>query len=297
MSLLLAAAETLFVSDSPTCREVAELTPQLAAFNPATWRLLHLLGRGGMGKVFLAQRRETSVVRAVKFTRCNGIRSSGAEIARLDHPHIARVYCSGRLGKFVVTEMEYVAGRTWLQLVVENGPPVESTVALLGAQAASGLANLHRNGLVHRDVQPRNLLVDRRRSVKLIDFDLVQSIGSEVTTTIAGTPDYMAPEQIRADAPLTDRADVYGLGCTLFFLLTGRAPFSSSNGTVTELMRAHLRETPPAIEVARPDISGGMAELVTSMLAKSPLNRPAASEVAVRLAQCEQRKETALLFV
>lgn len=126
MSLLLAADETALIESFSDRLEPAEFSEAPAPFDPTSWRLLRLLGRGGMGKVYLAKRRGTSAYRALKFTRRSAVRASAAKLVGLEHPHVARVCSVAGIGNYLVTEMDYVAGRTWRQLVDDRGPLSEA---------------------------------------------------------------------------------------------------------------------------------------------------------------------------
>src|SRR5262249_15144217 len=145
-------------------------------------------------------------------------------------------------------------------------------------------------GLVHRDVKPSNLMRPPEGTVKLLDLGLARwreegGVGDDLTGNAQGmgTPDYQAPEQVRGAAAVDGRADLYGLGATLFFLLTGRAPFAHRKGLYVKL-DAHRDEAPPDVRQFRPEVSAALAELVSRLLAKKPEHRPqTAAEVAAAL--------------
>jgi len=250
-------------------------------YSPAAYRLVRSLGRGAMGKVMLARRRHSTMLRAVKFSR--SLEPVGAAaLVGIRHIHLARVYAVERLGPRYVTTMEHVAGRTWHDIVVAHGPLSPELTVWLGAQAAAALAALHRRGWLHRDIQPRNLMVDSRSVVKIVDYDLLYPLGGPLSAAdrlVAGTPDYMAPDQL-CDQPLTDKADVYSLGCALYFLLTGTPLYRTHDTGATGRMLNHARLPVPDFMALRPDLGYMFASLLGQMLDKSPEARPSADNVA-----------------
>jgi hypothetical protein len=153
-------------------------------------------------------------------------------------------------------------------------------------QAARGLAHAHESGLVHRDIKPANLLVDQKKTVKVLDLGLAKfNEGEEPSLTLAheesvlGTADYLAPEQALNSHAADHRADIYSLGCTLYFLLTGHPPFNQ--GTIRERLLKHQVETPASIYKERPDVPPGLVNICNRMMSKKPENRyQSADEVA-----------------
>jgi serine/threonine-protein kinase len=167
-----------------------------------------------------------------------------------------------------------------------DGPLEVRETADFIRQAAVGLHYAHEEGLVHRDIKPANLILDRKGTVKILDLGLAlgdddndASITREHDEKVLGTADYLAPEQAR-DSHLADRrSDIYALGCTLFYLLVGKAPFAK--GSLGERVRAHMNEPPPNLLEIRPEVPAEIAELYFRMMAKDPNGRPqTAQEVA-----------------
>jgi hypothetical protein len=189
-----------------------------------------------------------------------------------------------------------VDGIDLFRLVAKRGPLGVAQACRIVRQAALGLAAAHTQGLVHRDVKPLNLLLSREGKVKVLDLGLARLIeyaaeagvsGLTAAGQVMGTPDYMAPEQWEDSRGAGVPADLYALGCTLFFLLNGRAPFASERfGSVATKMRAHLSEPPPDLVAARPDAPPGLCELYRRLLAKDPKDRPAS---ATSVAEALQR--------
>jgi tRNA A-37 threonylcarbamoyl transferase component Bud32 len=254
--------------------------------------LLERLGEGGMGQVFKARHRGLGRIAAVKVIRKDQLGSSDAvrrferevrAAAALAHPNIVRAYDADRIGTTLLLVMEYIEGATDLGRVVErNGPlPVERSCDYI-RQAALGLQHAHERGLVHRDIKPHNLLLTAdQKTVKVLDMGLARldnlaaddDAGFLMTQDgmVLGTPDYIAPEQVRASHTVDIRADLYSLGCTLYYLLTGGPPFPS--GTVVQKLSQHQTDEPRAVETLRPEVPAEVAALVRKLMAKTPNDR------------------------
>src|SRR5205823_11015310 len=168
------------------------------------------------------------------------------------HPNIVRLNTAMRVGELVVLAMEYVAGDDLARVVGGRGPRPVGAACLYARQVAEGLQHAHERGLVHRDIKPANLILardTREPVVKILDFGLAKATreeGPDAALTgsgmMLGTPHFVAPEQTRDAAAADTRADVYSLGCTLYFLLTGRPPFEG--GGVYEILHAHHTAEP-----------------------------------------------------
>jgi serine/threonine protein kinase len=204
-------------------------------------------------------------------------------LASLQHPQIVSCYEG-------VTEteglhylvMEYVDGRDLSSLVRSGGPlPVRRALNCL-LQAARGLQVAHAMGIFHRDIKPANLVLDREGKIRLLDFGLARvtledswvNAGADPTATgaILGTIPYMSPEQATDSTRVDERSDIYSLGCTLHFLLTGRSPYQGR--TWSEMFLAHRDAPIPSLRAARPTVPDDLDRLFTRMLAKAPADRP-----------------------
>jgi serine/threonine protein kinase len=258
------------------------------------------LGGGGMGVVYRARHRRLDKWVALKLLPFHTRPSQDAverflremrAVGGLKHPNVVEAYDAGEQSGVVYLAMELVEGMDLHRLVRKRGPlPVAEACALV-RQAALGLQHLHERGLVHRDIKPSNLIRTADGTVKVLDLGLarwrVETAGDLTGPGQGvGTPDYMAPEQVRNAATVDGRVDLYGLGGTLFYLLTGKAPFAHRMEVYAK-MDAHRSEPPADLRVLRAEVPAALAELVSRLLAKRPEDRPqTAAEVAAALDDC-----------
>ena len=294
--------ETLLLGDTagrtaaaPPPDEEAEFDAKLGA-ELHCYRFENLLGRGGMGRVYLANHRDLGRRCALKVLSprvtasdvdfVGRFEQEGRASAGLSHPNLVVTHAIGRDRGFHFLEMEFVAGRTLSRLIAEEGrlPPVWATS--LAARIADGLGHAHRRGVVHRDLKPDNVLVTMSGVPKIADFGLakrvVDAAGNPVAgaAKLAGTPAYMAPETYAGAAP-TPAADVWALGVTYFLMLTGRLPFGGR--TVGELSHAIQHDEPASARDLNPDVSLEIGTCLSRLLDKSPANRPADGVAALHL--------------
>lgn len=274
------------------------------------YRIVDELGRGGMGRVYKAVHKTMGRFVALKILAPHLTRTERARelferevkaAARLNHPNIVTAYDANQAGDRFFLVMEYVDGPNLSQLVKERGPlPVDQACEFI-RQAALGLDHAHDLGLIHRDVKPSNLLVQPTNSgpqVKILDFGLAlvqagELAGRDVLAgtpqTALGTPDYVAPEQARNHYEVDGRADLYSLGCTFYYLLTGQPPFPG--GTALEKIQRHLTEAPVPVQARRQDVADEVAAIVHKLLAKNPKWRyQKASQLADDLAVYASKK-------
>jgi WD40 repeat protein/serine/threonine protein kinase len=274
------------------------------------WQVERELGHGGMGRVFLARNRLMDRLEVLKVLKDERLARPGADdrfqreiksAARLDHPNVVRAYTASRIEDLLIFAMEYVKGDDLAKLVCEQGPLPAAIACRFGFQTAQGLQHAHECGMVHRDIKPGNLILLHKdqKTVKILDFGLAKFRGRDIrpddsrsdresdpTLThegqILGTPDFIAPEQT-LDAPQADaRSDIYSLGCTLYFLITGHPPLRAHS--VFALFAAHREVEPVPLNVARPEVPPELAAVVAKMMAKDPSSRyQTASAVAQAL--------------
>ncbi|WP_439629373.1 serine/threonine-protein kinase [Gemmata sp.] len=261
------------------------------------YRLLSELGVGGTGAVYLAEHIGLRRKVAVKILPA-GFATNSVELARfqreatalaaLDHPNVVRAHdCDEHDGVYFLV-MEYAEGVDLYQYVARHGPFSPDGAVTVIAQAAAGLLHAHREGWVHRDVKPNNLFLDATGRVKVLDLGLARIFSLESgdnltgrfdSGAVMGTADYIAPEQAIDSTTVDHRADVYSLGASFYFLLTGQPPFPS--GTLAQKLLAHQIREPRPIRDIRPEVPEAMARLVHRMLAKNPIHRPQSLEDVV----------------
>ncbi|MGO9466281.1 MAG: protein kinase domain-containing protein [Isosphaeraceae bacterium] len=269
--------------------------------------ILDKLGQGGMGVVFKAQKRKTGKIVALKILPPSFARDQQAvarfkrEIeaaGRLNHPNIVAALDADEDRGVHLLVMDYVDGRDLDRIVQTRGPlPVVEAVDCL-IQAARGLEAAHAQGIVHRDIKPGNLMLDAGGNVRVLDLGLAriveaanpfgQAAGSRLTQSgmYMGTIDYMAPEQAEDSRRADHRADIYSLGCTLHYLLTGREPFEAE--TILKRLLAHQERPAPKLRAARPDAPPALEAVFQKMMAKRPADRPATmTELIALLESCK----------
>ena len=259
--------------------------------------LLGELGRGGMAKVFLG-RHETllnlvaikvlSRQRLAKPSMIHRFLREARAAAQLNHPNIVRVYDVDADEDRNYLVMEYVRGRSVQDMVDDDGPLALDKAVRFTREAALGLAAAHKHGLIHRDVKPANLLVEDDRLVKLSDFGLARagneeeddapSLTMQHEEKVLGTADYIAPEQAINSHAIDARADLYSLGYTLYFMLTGQPPFPT--GRIVERLTKHCTLEPEGVRHFRPDAPESLLAIIHKLTRKNAAERYASAEAA-----------------
>jgi serine/threonine-protein kinase len=245
------------------------------------------VGGGGMGAVFRAwdtNLHRTVAVKVLSMRQAGDVESQrrfqieARSAARLDHPNIARAHYVGEDRGLRYIVFEYINGTNLRDLVYETGPMEVGDVLNVGLQIAGALMHSWEREVVHRDIKPSNILIAHDGLAKLVDMGLArleylgQNERDETATGVTlGTFDYISPEQARNPRDADIRSDIYSLGCTLFFMLTGRPPFPE--GTVLQKLLAHQSEAPPDVRELRSDVPDMLANVISTMLAKQPDQR------------------------
>ncbi len=265
-----------------------------------SFRVLKLLGRGGMGYVFQAE--DLTLCRPVALKVMNP--QLGTEpgawqrflrearvMAAIKHEALVTVYQAAQEGGVVFLAMELLQGQT-LQDWLERGErPVLDEIYRLASEIATGLAVIHDHGLVHRDIKPANLWLEAPAAhVKILDFGLARFVSDEPgltrTGTVLGTPSFMSPEQARGE-PVDLRSDLFSFGCVLYCLCTGGDPFPGR--TTTAVLTALATSQPPPVHQVNPALPAALSNLVARLLAKDPRDRPpSAGEVLEELRALER---------
>ena len=245
------------------------------------YRIEAVLGRGGMGTVYRAVDEGLDKVVAIKMldarllNNARFLRRFESEPrlqARLNSPHIVQVYAFRRIGDDLVMVMEYVDGETLADRLKRKGMlPRDEALGLFG-QLLDAVEHAHQVGVIHRDLKPGNVLIDRGGIVKVVDFGLakLQESGDQTRTrSIAGTLKYMPPEQVRGLTHVDHRGDIYALGIVLYQLLAGRVPFRKDSGEY-DLLKAVVESPPPPPERFNPDLPPALSAVIMTAIAKDP---------------------------
>jgi serine/threonine protein kinase len=271
------------------------------------YRLLGVIGQGGMGTVYKALHTQLDKVVAVKLLPEHRTRDAPAvarfqremkAVGKLHHPYIVAAHDAGEADGRYFLAMEYVDGLNLAELVRRTGPLLVADACELVRQAALGLDYVHQHGLVHRDIKPSNLMLTAEGQVKILDLGLARlhgdAAGDELTgeDQVMGTTDYMAPEQADDSHAVDGRADVYSLGCTLYKLLVGDAPFAGkAYRSPAQKLLAHNQAAVPSMVERRSDVPPGLIHVIEKMLAKTPDKRQStAAELAESPGVCHSRE-------
>ncbi len=295
--------------------QVGQLLQGYTKFNLGSYKILDAIGKGGMGYVFKGEHAMLGRIEAIKVlpkdqsnaksiaSFCHEIRS----LARLDHPNLVRLTYADKDGETYFLVTEYVPGSNLRRLVRNHGPLSQQFAAMIISQAAEGLQHAHENGLVHRDVKPGNLIVTPEGNTKLTDLGLAafstesstsqaasMDTSSSRSSHIVGTPDFLAPETIIAPDEVLCISDIYSLGCTLYYAVTGKVPFPG--GETSDKLRSHLDEVPLAPKRLNADLDDALVEVIADMMRKRPEERVgSAAEVVHRLRRWTESLEPGLL--
>jgi serine/threonine protein kinase len=256
------------------------------------YKLLSLLGSGGMSAVYLAEhtlmKRRVAIkvlpqIRIEDTSYLERFHREAQAVATLDHPNIMRAYDVDQEGKIHFLVMEFIDGQSLLEIVSQRGALPYVEAAELMRQSADGLAHAHARGMIHRDIKPGNILVDKNGVVKILDMGLAMFFdptGKEVEQAsltiqhdelVLGTADYLSPEQALNSHNVDVRTDIYSLGCTFYFILTGHPPFPE--GSLAQRLLFHQTRAPDPVENDRPDVPASLVVLLTQMMEKRAEDR------------------------
>jgi serine/threonine protein kinase len=257
-------------------------------FTIGKYKVLEKLGFGGNGTVYLCEHmtvRRRVAVKVLPSAKATNPASLGrfyreARAAGvLDHPNLVKAYDVDEENGLHFLVMDYVDGASLQELVARHGPLSVARASHYIRQAARGLHAAHQAGLVHRDMKPSNIMVDRTGTVRVLDLGLARFFADENDLltlkydekVVLGTADYVSPEQALNSHGVDIRADVYSLGCTFYFVLTGRPPFCGTKAA--QKLIAHQTQEPLPIREQRPDVPEGLARVIATMMAKDPARR------------------------
>ncbi len=254
------------------------------------YQITGFLGRGGMGAVYLARDEALDKLVALKVVARRLSGTGGVERLRnevllaqqVTHSGVCRTYDLEEADGRWLVKMEYVAGETLARRIARGSVPVGEALGIARA-VVEALAAAHKQGVVHRDLKPANVMIEEGTGrVVLMDFGIARAAARSGDTgdEIAGTPDYMAPEQVRAEA-VDGRTDLYALGCVLFHMIAGRVVFPAKTPMAAGLR--HVEDEPPDLAEGRPEVPAWLARAVRTLLAKNPDRRPADAAAALAL--------------
>jgi len=276
--------------------QASQLLEGRTKFSLGPYRIVDSIGRGGMGQVFQARHSILNTVVAIKVLprdKCTpeAIANFTREIrvqSNLDHPNLVRALDAGEDGNVHYLVTEYVEGSDLRKLIRRGGRMDMKTAAHVVSQVAAALEHAHQRGLVHRDVKPGNVLVAPDNTAKLSDLGLAGPLEGDAQDDprigkIAGTADYLSPDHITAPWDPTPAWDIYSLGCTLYYAVTGNVPFPK--GTIRDKVNAHCTLRPLDPRQINHRLEPEFVEVMADMMAKAPAERiGSAGEVIRRLA-------------
>jgi eukaryotic-like serine/threonine-protein kinase len=257
--------------------------------------VLRLIGKGGMGQVYLARQQSLKREVALKVLRTElaadasalaRFRAEAEAVARVTHANIVQVYAVGEQDGLHYMALEYVDGRNLREYLAKRGSPELPLALTIMRQVAAALQRASEHGLAHRDIKPENILVTRKAEVKVADFGLSRAFAGETPAAnltqsgiTLGTPLYMSPEQVQGK-PADHRSDLYSLGVTSYHLLAGEPPFKGA--TSFEVAVQHVQKGPPPLAAVRPDLPAELVAMVHKLMAKRPEDRYQSAKDVIR---------------
>jgi len=291
----------LFRKKKITRWQAGQLSAGNTSFFLGKYKLVELIGAGGMGRVFRAEHITMNRSVALKIIAKELVTDADAQkrflnearaIASLNHPNIVHAYSVDKEGDRYYIVMEFVEGTDLEKTVEKNGAVAQDRVAVFMHQAAGALQHAHERGMIHCDIKPANLLLNESEQIKILDMGLARFQNSDkgkadsndLNQNVIGTVDYMAPEVAEDSANVSPQSDIYSLGCVMFFLLTGEIPFPGE--TIPERILKHQNGEPKNPTEINDAISPRLAEICLKMMARELSERyQSAEEVAEDLAQ------------
>ena len=274
-----------FVTNSQMDRVRSEIESERSTQRIPGYKIMRKLGSGAMATVFLARQISLDRLVAIKVLPRRysdnadfiaRFQKEGRAAAKLNDPNIVAAYDVGNSGDHHYFVMEYVDGDTVYDRITANKRFEESQSISVANQVASALRHAHDRGFIHRDIKPKNVMITKDGLVKLADLGLARALSDKEAAEAEagrafGTPFYISPEQIRGKVDIGPQADIYGLGATLYHMVTGSVPFKGKSPS--EVMHRHLKEPLVAPDHLNPGLSSGLAQVIEMMMAKDPADR------------------------
>lgn len=267
------------------------------------FKVLGLLGKGAMGEVYEGEDQQLGRRVALKILGAKHRESTefktrflreGRSLAAMNHPNIVQIYAIGEHERRPFLAMEFLDGEDLGQALKKRGPLHPGDASECIRQAAIGLAEAQRAGVVHRDVKPSNLVVTTAGALKVTDFGLAKALQEDLSITatgvFVGTPDYLAPEQAMGDE-VDARADVYALGCSLYHMCSGHPPFrkGGQDDHYTAVVRRHLKAERPQLKLEIAGFDEELSDLCRRMMSRRPDVRPTFDELIEAMTEISRR--------
>jgi serine/threonine-protein kinase len=275
--------------DAAQLQELLKTQARKATRELGGFTLISRLGAGGMGAVYKARQNSMDRMVALKVLPPKLAKDASfierffreaRSVARLNHPNIVQGIDVGEASGYYYFAMEFVEGSSLRDMIQEQGTIGEAESLDIVSQVAQGLQHAHAHGLIHRDVKPDNVLLDKDGTAKVCDLGLARQTQEDSSLTQSGvalgTPHYISPEQARGDADMDARTDLYSLGATWFHMLAGRPPYVADNPLA--VITKHLTEPPPKLSSARKGASRGIEAVIAKLMAKEPADRYQSAE-------------------
>ncbi len=274
-----------YMTSSQIDRLRSEIESERSSQRIPGYKIVRKLGAGAMATVYLARQLSLDRLVAIKVLPRRysdnadfiaRFQKEGRAAAKLNDPNIVAAYDVGNSGEHHYFVMEFVDGETVYDRIAANKRFDEKEAVSVARQVASALRHAHERGFIHRDIKPKNIMMTTDGVVKLADLGLARALSDKEAAEAEagrafGTPFYISPEQIRGKVDIGPQADIYGLGATLYHMVTGSVPFTGKNPT--EVMHRHLKDQPTPPDEVNPAISSGLAQIIEMMMAKDPGDR------------------------
>ena len=277
--------ENAFVTTRQIERLKSELEAKRSTEQIPGYKMIKKIGSGAMATVFMAKQLSLDRLVAIKVlprrlsANTNFIErfhKEGKAAAQLNHPNIVSAYDVGKSGDHHYFVMEYVDGKTVYDRITKGRRLEEDEAIEIAIQVGEALRHAHERGFIHRDVKPKNIMISREGKAKLADLGLARALSDKAAAEAEagrayGTPYYISPEQIRGEVKIGPAADIYGLGATLYHMVTGRVPYEGKNPSA--VMHKHLKAPLVPPDHLNPKISAGCAQVIEMMMAKKQSDR------------------------